>query len=371
MQREPSRPSRILIVRLSALGDVVHALPLLDALRTAHPRAHIGWLVEEKAASLLADHPQLDRVWVVPRWEATDLLRRRRPGAALGVLARFVRELRAARYELTIDVQSNGRSSALARLSGARRRIGFSRAWAKEWGAWLATDRVEPSDPRLHKVARNLELLRPLGVDTRDARPRLPLPEAARARARQQTASLGRPRVALHPGVSGFGAIKQWEPGRFARTAKRLADERGASCLVTWGPGERELAERVVAASEGAARLAEPTASILELAALYTACDLVVGGDTGPVHLAAALGVPVLGLYGPKDPEVYGPWDGPSGRRARAVRRPVHCSPCRLRVCTNVICMPAIGVDDVVDAAREALAAPRPAMAGASGAAGA
>jgi len=364
MEREPSRPRRILIVRLSALGDVVHALPLLDALRRAHPRAHIGWLVEEKAASLLADHPQLDRVWVVPRWEAAGLLRRRRPAAALGVLARFVRELRAARYEIAIDVQSNGRSSALALLSGARRRIAFSREFAKEWGSWLATDRVRPTDVGLHKVARNLELLRPLGVDARGARPQLPLPEAALARARERTASLGRPRVALHPGVSGFGAIKQWDPVRFARTAKRLADEHGASCLVTWGPGERELALRVVDASEGAARLAEPTASILELAALYTHCDLVVGGDTGPVHLAAALGVPVLGLYGPKDPEVYGPWDGRTGRRARAVRRPVHCSPCPLRTCTNVICMPAIEVDDVVAAARGSLAAERPAAGG-------
>lgn len=367
MDSDPTRPSRILIVRLSALGDVVHALPLLDALRRAHPGAHIGWLVEDRAASLLVGHPQIDRVWVAPRSEASRLLRRGRLLAAAGVLLRFVRELRAARYALTIDVQSNGRSSALAWASGARRRIGFSSVYAKEWAPWLSTERVSP-DRRLHKVARNLELLGPLGVDTRGARPRLAISEAARARARERTASLGRPRVALHPGVSGFGAIKQWEPARFARTARRLAEEHGACCIVTWGPGERELAEGVVAASGGAARLAPRTDSILELAALYELCDLVVGGDTGPLHLAAALGVPVVGLYGPKDPEIYGPWDGRTGQRARAVRRPVHCSPCRRRTCPNVICMPAIQVDDVVAAAREALAESGPAVSGAAGA---
>jgi ADP-heptose:LPS heptosyltransferase len=163
----------------------------------------------------------------------------------------------------------------------------------------------------------------------------------------------GRPAVAIHPGVSGFGAIKQWDPERFGRTAIRLAREHGARCLVTWGPGERELALRVVEAAEGCAALGPETGSILELAALYEACDLVIGADTGPLHLAAALGIPVVGLYGPKDPAVYAPWDARTGAAARVVRRPVYCSPCRRRTCSNVICMPAIQVGDVVAAARE------------------
>lgn len=355
MHRERSRASRILIVRLSALGDVVHALPLLDALRRAHPDAHIGWLVEEGAASLLMGHPQLDRVWVAPRAEATALLRRGRLLAAAGLVLRFLRELRAARYEVSVDPQCNARSSTLAWCSGARRRIGFAPPYTKEWAAWLFTERVRPSSDRLHKVERNLELLRPLGIDPAGARVRLVVPEAARAAARERLARFGHPRVALHPGVSGFGAIKRWETARFAATARRLAGEEGACCLVTWGPGEQALAEEVVAASDGAAVLAPATASLQELAALYELCDLVIAGDTGPLHLAAGLGTPVVGLYGPKDPEIYGPWNGPRGERARAVRRPVHCSPCRRRVCANVICMPAIQVDDVVGAARVSL----------------
>jgi ADP-heptose:LPS heptosyltransferase len=182
------------------------------------------------------------------------------------------------------------------------------------------------------------------------------MPDATRAWAREQIEALGgRPAVAIHPGVSDAGSIKQWDPDRFAATAIRLARERGARSIVTWGPGERDLALRVVAASEGCAVLGPETASILYLAALYEACDLVIGADTGPLHLAAALGIPVVGLYGPKDPAIYAPWDARTGAAAPVVRRPVYCSPCNRRTCGNVICMPAIQVGDVVAAARGSL----------------
>jgi heptosyltransferase-1 len=350
---ETPRASRILIVRLSALGDVVHALPMLDALRRAQPEAQIGWLVEEKAASLLAGHPQIDRLWIAPRRELVSLLRRGRVFAALRLLVAFARELRGFGYDLVIDAHSNARSSFLAFCSGAPRRIGFAHGYAKEGAGWLYTDRVVPARPRQLKVQRALDLLRPLGIDPTGARAVLGIPEATREWARAQVAALGaRPAVAIHPGVSDAGAIKQWDPERFGRTAIRLASERGARCLVTWGPGERELAQRVVAASEGTAELGPQTGSILELAALYQACDLVIGADTGPLHLAAALGVPVVGLYGPKDPAIYAPWDARTGAAAAVVRRPVYCSPCNRRTCRNVICMPAIQVGDVVAAAQ-------------------
>jgi lipopolysaccharide heptosyltransferase I len=356
--QDPQTGRRILIVRLSALGDLVHVLPLLDALRRARPDATLGWLVEERHASLLADHPQLDRVFAFPRRELAARLRSGRVLAALALALRFVRELRAARFEVTIDAQCNLRSSVLAWLSGAPRRIGFAPPYTKEKAHWLSTDRVAVPRGAQLKVERNLELLRPLAIDGRGARPRLAVPAAARAaaralRAEQRTAEL----VALHPGVSGFGSFKQWDPERFAAVARRLSSERGARSLVTWGPGERELALRVVEASEGSAALAPETRSILELAALYEVCDAVVGGDTGPIHLAAALGVPVLGLYGPKDPAVYAPWDGLRGRAAATIWKGVPCSPCALRRCDNVICMPAIEVEDVTAALARALCA--------------
>jgi len=357
MKRDSERARRILIVRLSALGDVVHALPMLDALRRARPEAHIGWLVEEKAASLLEGHPQIDRLWVAPRARITALLRSGRLFAALRLLQGFVSELRDGGYDLVIDAHGNARSSVLAWCSGAGRRIGFAHGYAREGAGWLYTDRVVPEKPSQLKVQRALDLLRPLGVDVRGARAVLGIPERTRAWARAQVQLLGgRPAVAIHPGVSGFGSIKQWDPARFGRTASRLFREHGARCMVTWGPGERELAERVIETSDGCARLGPETDSILALAALYQACDLVIGVDTGPLHLAAALGVPVVGLYGPKDPAIYAPWDARTGAAATVVRRSVYCSPCSRRTCGNVICMPAIQVGDVVAAARESLA---------------
>jgi lipopolysaccharide heptosyltransferase I len=341
---------RILIVRLSALGDVVHVLPLLDALRRARPDVHIGWLVEEKAASLLADHPQIDRVWVAPRWEVQRLWRERRLAQAARRLLTSVRELRAARYELTLDAQCNLRSAAWALASGARRRIGFAPPYTKEKAHWLSTDRVRAPVGGQLKALRNLELLAPLGIEAKSPRALLAVPEAARRQATALRSGLGgKPVVALHPGVSGFGDLKRWPAERYSALARRLRDECSARGLVTWGPGERELAESVVAGSQGAAVLAPAQGSLLELAAVYQACDALVAGDTGPLHLAAALGVPVVGLYGSKDPAIYGPWNGRTGEPAAVVWKQVHCSPCRLRRCGNIICMPAIQVEDVLE----------------------
>lgn len=347
---------RILVVRLSALGDVVHALPLLDALRRARPGAHIGWLVEERAATLLEGHPQIDRLWVAPRHELTGLLLRGRFLAAARRLREFVRELRGAGYGVAIDVQCNLRSALLTWASGARRRIGFERPFAKEGSRWLASERVVPDAERRLKVERNLELLRPLGIDGAGARACVAIADASRSRARSFFARLGPgPAIALHPGVSDFGALKRWPTERYAALAQALRREHGAHCVVTWGPGDRVRAERVVRESGGAAVLAPETAVILDLAALYERCDAVVGSDTGPIHLAAALGVPVVGLYGPKDPAVYAPWDARTGRAAPVVWKQVHCSPCTRRRCGNVICMPAIQVADVEAAVRRTL----------------
>src|SRR5262245_52562197 len=208
---DPLRASRILIVRLSAMGDVVHVLPMLAALRAALPDARIGWLVEERAASLLEGHPQLDRVWIWPRKRITELLRRGRVFAALRVVRDFTRELRAARYEVAIDAQGNARSAALAWLSGAPRRIGLAYRYAREGAGFFYTDRVVPTQARQLKVVRALELLSPLGIETRGARALLGISERTRAWARAQIDALGgRPAVAIHPGVSDFGAIKQW-----------------------------------------------------------------------------------------------------------------------------------------------------------------
>jgi lipopolysaccharide heptosyltransferase I len=350
-------PRKLLIVRLSALGDVVHVLPALDALRRGLPEAHIAWLVEERAASLLEGHPQLDRVHVLPRGRAVAaLLRERRPIAAAAALSGFFGALRRERFDAAIDFHGNLRSGLATLLSGARRRIGFARGFCKEGSHVFTNEHVRPPGRRIHKVEKNLALVRALGLGTEAARARLAIPPAARRRADELLGGLGRGAlVGLHPGVSKFGAFKQWPPARYAAVARALAERGLARALVTWGPGERELAAEVVALAPGAALLAPETGSILELAALYERCAAVLGCDTGPVHLAAALGVPVVGLYGPKDPRVYAPWGGAGP--ADTIWKEVHCSPCTLRWCGNVICMDAIAAEEVTAAVERAIAA--------------
>lgn len=318
---------RILIVRLSALGDVVHVLPALAALRAALPDAFIGWAVEDRAASLLEGHPHLDRVHVVPRAAWSKALRED-PLSVLRSLRRTLRDLRRARYDVTLDFQSNLRSSALAWASGAPRRIGQPRPFAKEGSRALVTETPDPVPRDAHKIERNLALLEPLGLARGAApRPTLPEPPAARALAEEFAAGPGQ-RVIIHPGVSAFGALKAWREDRFAELARRLVAD-GARVFFAWGGAAEEALARSLAARAPGAGITPRTSSILELAALLRRADLVVGVDSGPLHLAAAVGAPVLGLYGPKHPGTYGPFWTPS----EVVRAGFECSPCRFRRC--------------------------------------
>lgn len=321
---------RILIVRLSALGDVVHVLPALAALRAAHPDAFIGWAVEDRAASLLEGHPHLDRVHVVPRAAWSKVLRSD-PLSVLRSLRKTLRDLRRERYDVTLDFQSNLRSSALAWASGAPRRIGQPRPFAKEGSRALVTETPDAVPRDAHKIERNLALLEPLGLAraTMMPRPRPTLAEPAAARALADAFAAGPgQRVIIHPGVSAFGALKAWREDRFADLARRLVAD-GARVFFAWGGAAEEALARSLAARAPGAAITPKTSSILELAAVLRRADLVIGVDSGPLHLAAAVGAPVLGLYGPKHPGTYGPFWTPS----EVVRAGLECSPCRYRRC--------------------------------------
>lgn len=352
-------------MRLSALGDVVHALPALTALRTAYPRAYIGWAVEDRAASLLEGHPHIDRLHVVPRAAWRKALKDD-PLSVLRSLRRTLRGLRQERYEVSIDFQSNLRSSLLAWASGAPRRIGQPRPYAKEGSRALSTEAPPPVPREVHKIDRNLALLHALGLPAGPApRPVLPEPPAAAALG-EAFAARGGPRVIVHPGVSAFGALKAWREDRFADLARRLLAD-GARVYFSYGGAAEEAVARSLVAQAPGAELTPRTSNLLELAALLRRADLVVGVDSGPLHLAAAVGAPVLGLYGPKHPGTYGPYWSPS----EVVRAGLECSPCRHRRCPreDVVvvegaagrlrvspCMDRLGVEPAHAAARRLLA---------------
>lgn len=322
---------RILLVRLSALGDVVHCLPALASLRAAHPAVEIGWLVEDRHAGVLAGHPQIDRQFIF-----------RRKGG-LSAMAEVRRAIRKWQPTVVLDFQGNLKSGFLTGLTGAIRRIGLPPGEAREGSHAFLSETVPPGPPREHRCDRALRVVRALG----DA-PELPgvlpdVPPAATEAVASALAARGIGRYAvIVPGTSDFGAFKRWPPARFGELAGRIRAERGLVPVVSFGPGQRPLAQAVVEASGGAAELSPETKSLHELIALLRGAALVVGADSGPVAIAAVAGVPTVALFGPKDPAIY----RPPGPRVEVVWKRVYCSPCRLRTCDDPICMTTMETDE-------------------------
>jgi len=325
---------KALVVRLSSIGDVVHTLPALAALAGKGWQA--GWIVEPPARPLLEAHPLLAQLVIAPPARGFDLSSARQ---AVG-------ELRGGDYDVALDFQGLWKSAGWARLSGARRTIGFARAWRREGAsAMLVGDSVSVPPQVKHVIDKNLALQLPLGIDALGSR-EFPLPptNAAAERVDRELGSLGLGSyVILNPG--GGWASKLWPPERFGAVALALR-ERGLASIVSWGPGEEALADRVVAAAQGGAVRSFPT-SLLEFAELARRARLVVAGDTGPLHLACALGTPVVGLYGPTDPARNGPFSPAD----RVVRRVPSCAPCHRRRCpTHDGIMDTITLADVMEA---------------------
>ena len=339
-----SRPDqmRVLIVRLGALGDVVHTIPVVAALGRRLPDAVVDWVIDERCAPLLDLVPGLGRRVVL----------RTRGRSTVAAWTALRRALREVAYDVALDVQGLGKSAFVARLSGARRVVGFGAPFLREpWARWLYTETADPGRPR-HVVDRNLGILGALGVADRDwSFPiRVDAPPAADAPGADPDPPGGG--VLINPNAAW--PTKRWPPERYGAVAAHVARAHGRPCAIVWGPGDEARAARVAAASGGAATPAPPT-DLAALAALLRAGALLVSGDTGPLHLAAALGTPVVGLYGPSDPARNGPWSpddeivsafadcacaAARARRGRAVHMVRRC-----RAATG--CLDAITVEQV------------------------
>jgi lipopolysaccharide heptosyltransferase I len=334
------RSPRILILRLSALGDVILSLPVLCALRRAFPQAWIAWAVQQGPGRILADHPDLDERILVPKhW----LLQ---PRAILALR----RHLRSRRFDWAIDIQGLTKSAALGWLARASRQVTFATRDARELSPYLATDLVFPR--KAHVVERNLELLQVLGIREAPAEFRLPHWPAAAETARQIRQHLGctGPFAILNPGA-GWPS-KLWPTERFGRVAFHLQVRWQLPSLVLWaGAKEKNLAEQVVAASDGAAILAPPT-GLQELAELCRQAAIFISADTGPLHLAAAVGTPCVGLYGPWPAERCGPY----GLGHVAIQKMRLDAPSRCRRRASPIYMNAIDVPTVCAACDQILA---------------
>jgi lipopolysaccharide heptosyltransferase I len=339
--------TRFLIVRLGALGDIVHAIPVAAALRREHPRARIDWLVSGKHREILELLPSIDQRVVV----------RDRSGGGGASVASAIQAIRRTRYEVAIDLQGLIKSAMIARLSGAARVIGFNKRYARERLATMFYTDVHdpggeglyaPSEKR-HVVEINLGLLRLLGIDSAPAE--FPLAARPSDAAREIAEATSGRYALLNPGAAWPN--KRWPPARLAGLAAALRDRRNLKSVILWGPGELELAEQVVASAGGAAMLS-PQTSIADLVALARGAAVLVSGDTGPTHLAAAVGTPIVGIYGPTRPERNGPWHVDDETVSRAdVCRCHHFRQCR----NDRMCLLDVSVDDVLGAVERRLAA--------------
>jgi lipopolysaccharide heptosyltransferase I len=304
---------RILFIRLSAVGDVINTLPALEALRRGLPDAFIGYAVEDRAHDLISNHPSVNRVHLYRRrrW-ARYLHQPIHWWEAISEFSAYCREIRREGYTIALDFQGNLKGAMHGLFSGARRRVGFSRGHCKENNYFFNNEHVTPpgGTEKINRVEKFLSLVGHLGVPITSAGYRLPETRDGRARV---DAFLEAQRLkdyaVIHPGTSDFGALKRWMPERFAALAERIAQSTPLKPVISWGPGERPLAEQIVAGSRGAAVLAMETKNILDLAELIRSARLYVGCDSGPLHLSSAVATPSVALFGPKDPRTYGPYN--------------------------------------------------------------
>jgi len=349
---EPNTGGNILCVRLSSLGDVVHSLNALTLLRLHRPHARITWIVEDRFAGVLEGHPCIDKLLTVPRkaW-GSELSNPLHWDEVVPELAELALVLRREQFDVSLDFQSSIKSAWLVASAGATLRVGFARPVAREVNWLVQNALVRVPRKGIHRIERDLALLAPLGIPTRFAPAALSCQDVDVQEVERFCAALPRPLVVMHPGTSRTAAFKRWPPERYSEVADCLVRERKAGVVVTWGPGERELAERVVSGMKEKAVVSPELQHLDQLTHLLGRADMFIGSDTGPMHMASALEVPVVALFGPKDPEQTGPYCS----RSVVVTAPVDCRPCTRHRCRHARCMSGITVAQVLAAARELL----------------
>jgi lipopolysaccharide heptosyltransferase I len=345
---------RILIIRLSAIGDVVRTLPVANALRERFPTAHIAWVVEEKARDVLAHQPEIDETIVFQRnrWEK-GILNPLRFLRTIGEVCRFVKELRDKHYDIAFDFHGILKSGLVSYISGAKERVGFDRGYCKEWNHLFNNRRVRPRSNRISRFKRNFALLGPLGLECggRDVDLHVSQEDVDYVDQffRSRCLGMSGPLVAIHPGTSPKTTYKRWASAKYSELADRLVEELNVSVLFTWGPGEKAMVDEVRTRMRRDSMVAPETHSLKQLAEIFRRCSVYIGNDTGPMHIASLVKTPVVGIYGPTDHIVNAPYEGTSHI---IVRKDLPCSPCRNRGCKDVECMKAISTQDVFDAAK-------------------
>jgi 3-deoxy-D-manno-octulosonic-acid transferase/heptosyltransferase-1 len=369
---DPGEPQtvNILIVKLSAIGDVIHTLPSLAALRRCHPDADITWVVEEAAADLLTENPNLNRVIVSGRKRWIEELRQGKIAAPFREMLSFFSEIRRRPYDLVIDFHGLLKSAAIVLISGGKRKLGYDSL--QELSGLFYNEKI-PEQMGKHAVDRYLDFVRHLAgnQDGRNAAclkgpPEFTITIGEEEQRRvaallDEHAQILPPAKTDHPGKAergrcfvavnpvAFWETKLWEDEKFAELGDRLREELGIGIVLTGG--EAGPLERIRGRMRTNAVNLGGRTTLRELACLYRQAALVVTTDSGPMHLAAAMGTPVVALFGPTDPARTGPY----GPGHRVIRRALSCAPCLRKQCETTRCMTEISVKEVFEAVREIL----------------
>ena len=344
---------KILIVKLSAIGDVIHTLPALTALRRHYPDAQIDWLVEDAASDLVEGHAALSRALVLRRREFVKLVKVGRFPSAARLFLSLLLQLRRTRYDLILDLQGLLKSSLWIFLARGRRKAGFGQGMEhSEKSHLFLNERIPAISMEIHALDRGLYLLRALGISESEVRYDVPIGNEEEKTAEQFLVESGvrldRPFVAINPMAKW--PTKLWTPRRFEELAERLL-EKGFQVVFTGSREDRPLIDEMVRRLGSSVIRLDGRTSLKVLAAVYRSASVVVSTDTGPMHLAAAVGTPVVALFGPT-----APWrTGPYGEGHVVLRAGVSCSPCFNKSCKTadldpMACMNRITVEQVAEA---------------------
>ncbi|MGR3176587.1 MAG: glycosyltransferase family 9 protein [Candidatus Anammoxibacter sp.] len=372
---------KILIIRLSAIGDVVNVLPALKVLRTSFPSAHITWLVEDRAKDVIYGNPDLNEIIVFPRkqWQKEIC----KPSTFLSVIFRaitFFKSLRKSEFDLIIDFQGNLKSGLMTMFSGKCIKLGFDSYASKEWNHLFTNRHAHLANERIHRIDKNLELLKSIrsikstNIDAGNVQPQIIVNQKDNdyiSDFLDKNTDREKRLVVIHPGTSEFGEYKRWPVANYALLTDMLIERLNVSALLTWGgPSDLKIVEEITSLMKRDAIISCQTQSIKQLTEIIRQSYIFISGDTGPMHIASILRKPIIAIFGPKDPVIYGPYThskdvSSKGNKCesdnqnintRIIRKDIPCSPCKKRTCNHNTCINNISPDEVFEVTSELLA---------------
>ncbi len=323
---------KILIVKPSSLGDVVHSLPALNAISKRFPQAQIHWVIAQGFEGLLEGHPMIHRLWVIRKdsWKKIQ-----NAGKTIQEVRILFRQLKQEKFDLVIDLQGLLRSGIITGATGSPLRIGFKEA--REGSRVFYTDSVE-GGRNIHAVDRYLKIAAHLGCDVSDIRFPLPPVESPSACSLQPAAMNNLDRYAvLVPGARW--ETKKWPADNFGRLASLLP----IRTVIIGSRTDRVIADKIVSLSRGMSISLAGNTGLKDLVDIMRGAQFVVSNDSGPMHIAAALGIPVFAIFGPTDPLRTGPY----GKGHTVIRSDISCSPCFKKACNDIKCLKKISANEV------------------------